>query len=113
MSKACGWLVSLATDARTGHAKCGSSIHCCWGAMCGDATLAIKQCMGNITVIQLVVQVYEGENVATALHHAMLEMLDDGCGIKYWGAYSVFGLPTVHLPREMLVNMAHPESTSN
>lgn len=55
----------------------------------------------------------EGENVATALNHAMLEMLDDGCDIKYWGAYSVFGLPTVHLPREMLVNMAHPESTSN
>jgi hypothetical protein len=48
----------------------------------------------------------EGEDVATALHHAMLEMLDDGFGIKYWGAYSVFGLPTVHLPQEMLVNMA-------
>jgi hypothetical protein len=25
----------------------------------------------------------EGEDVATALHHAMLEMLDDGFGIKY------------------------------
>jgi len=42
MSKACGWLVSLATDASTGRAKCGSNIHCCWGAMHDDATLAIK-----------------------------------------------------------------------
>jgi hypothetical protein len=48
----------------------------------------------------------EGEDVATALHHAVL---DDGFGIKYWGAYSVFGLPTVHLPQEMLVDMAHPD----
>ncbi len=51
----------------------------------------------------------EGKDVATVLHHAMLEMLDNWFGIKYWGAYSVFGLPTVHLPQEMLVEIAHPD----
>jgi hypothetical protein len=48
----------------------------------------------------------EGEDVAKLCTMPCWRCWTMGLASKYWGAYSVFGLPTVHLPQEMLVDMA-------
>jgi hypothetical protein len=62
-----------------------------------DATLAIKQCMAikqSLLFDWLYQHMKEGEDVATALHNAMLEMLDNGFGIKILG--SIFSVWLAH-----------------
>lgn len=43
-----------------------------------------------------------GRSVAAAVRYSMLEMKNEGFELDQWGAFSVFGDPTVCLPQEML-----------